>query len=455
MAMNRHPLIALPVWTVRGAFSTLALLVSLTLAACGGGSPQTPPPPQPVFIVEAVPSAPLMTPGSSLQVDIPVLGVPPWTGVVAVTIAGQYAGVTVTPNSFSVDTTKGGGQTVTVAADSSSAVGAYAFMVTGTSGSVSHSATLTAGVFNPPQPVPMQAQVLNSFSGAQDGGDPEGALISDSAGNFYGTTYEGGSYGPGKVFELSFSNGTWQETVLHSFGNGTDGASPIGSLVFDSTGNLYGVTRLGGTSANTPGICFTQGCGTVFELTPTSSGWRETVLHNFTAGTDGFYPAAGLAFDGFGNLYGTTENGGQISNNICINVGCGTVFALTPTGNGWSYSVIYDFQGTPDGNDPNAGLSFDLMGNLYGTTYTGGTGGCLGGGGCGTVFKMTSSGGAWHESVLYSFQGVDGFGPSGLVLDSTGKIYGTTTGGGFEASQCNNDSCGTFLSSAPRAAVGR
>jgi uncharacterized repeat protein (TIGR03803 family) len=447
-------------WIARGTSAALVPLLSLTFATCGGGqTTQPPPPPGAQFIVEAVPLTPLMTPGSSFSttiIAIPLIG-GSWNGVIAVTMSGLPSGLTANPQSFSVDTTKGNGNVpVTFSAAVSLSTGVYPFTVTGTSGSISYSITMAVGVVEPPpQATPLPAKVLYSFSGQQDGGGPGGALVSDSAGNLYGTTDQGGAYGPGTVFELSFSNGAWQETVLHSFGNGTDGAGPLGSLVFDASGNLYGATRLGGT-----GAC-SEGCGTVYELTPLGSGWQETVLHNFTGGADGFNPAAGVVLDNAGNLYGTTEYGGAVLGNAyCSTVGCGTVFTLKTSGNGWAYSVIHSFQGPPDGNDPGGGggggLIFDQQGNLYGTTYSGGNVNCpegnpySGGGGCGIVFEMTSSGSAWQETVLHSFQATyDGLRPSGLVLDSGGNLFGTTYGG-FSDPLCNNDdSCGNFFELTP------
>jgi hypothetical protein len=133
----------------------------------------------------------------------------------------------------------------------------------------------------------------------------------------------------------------WQETVLHSFGSGADGALPQTGLVFDNRGNLYGTTAEGGTS----------GWGIVFELKPTKDGWQEIVLHDFAYGSDGGTPVAGLVLDNLGNLYGTTTLGGHFDQVGCFN-GCGTVFKLTPTADGWRHTVIYEFRNDLDGNDP-------------------------------------------------------------------------------------------------------
>ncbi|MGA2904008.1 MAG: choice-of-anchor tandem repeat GloVer-containing protein [Candidatus Korobacteraceae bacterium] len=227
-------------------------------------------------------------------------------------------------------------------------------------------------------------KVLHSFNNnGVDGAEPYAGLIFDAAGNLYGTTGNGGVNAGGTVLELTpAGGGNWAETVLYSFcsqTNCTDGANPSASLIFDAAGNLYSTTDAGGT----------YGDGTVFELTPTAGGgWTEQVLHSFNNnGTDGAYPYAGLIFDATGNLYGTTLNGGTYQ---CVDEGCGTVFELTPTaGGGWTEQVLHNFGNGTDGFWPYAGLILDAAGNLYGTTQLGGTGGNCGGYGCGTVFELT------------------------------------------------------------------
>jgi uncharacterized repeat protein (TIGR03803 family) len=392
-----------------------------------------------------------MTPGSSFATSIIVLPLvgSPFQGTIAVAISGLPSGLTAGPSSFSASPATYGSFPVTIAADASLPTGVYPFTVTATSGSMSYSMKMAAGVVQPPpQPTSLQSQVIYSFTGQLDGGGPSGALIADSAGNLYGTAGEGGVYGPGVVFELSFSSGAWRETVLHNFGNGTDGAGPIGDLIFDASGDLYGVTRSGGPA----------GLGTVYELTPTASGWQETVLHNFAGGSDGENSAMGVVFDKAGNLYGTTEYGGDVGGKYCP-TGCGTVFTLTHSGTAWNYSVIHNFEYYPDGDDPGGthlpgnGLVFDGQGNLYGTTYNGGSLTCpqptpySGGQGCGVVFKMTQSGGVWQYTVLHTFEAnYDGLGPSGLLIDSSGNLY-LTSYGGFSTQQC--DTCGNFFELTP------
>ncbi len=201
--------------------------------------------------------------------------------------------------------------------------------------------------------------LLHTFTGGKDGENPYAELIFDKNGNLYSTTYGGGAHGKGTVFELSPSGGSWTKTVLYSF-KGSDGNGPLAGLVFDTTGNLYGTTGRGGSSDK----------GVVFELTPSSKGpWTETVLHSFAgAPSDGALPSADLIFDGLGNLYSTTRNGGS---GACTN-GCGTVFELSPSNGTWTESVLYSFAGKPDGETLFGGLIFDGAGNLYGTTDAGG-----------------------------------------------------------------------------------
>jgi len=247
-----------------------------------------------------------------------------------------------------------------------------------------------------------------SFKGsrAKDGAVPTATLIQDAASNLYGTTSSGGGFGCGGsgcgvVFKLDATN---HETVLHAFA-GPDGATPHGALVMDSAGNLYGTTSAGGSGSACPG-----GCGTVFKIDTTGS---ETVLHNFTGNPDGANPYAGLAMDDSGNLYGTTESGG--ASNL------GTIFQIDRNG---AEAVLHSFAGRPsDGADPKAGLTLDLNGNLYGTTFSGGSAGF------GIAYQLDTTN---SESVLYNFTGgADGGNPiGGLTRDSDGTLYGTTTTGG-------------------------
>jgi len=379
-------------------------------------------------------------------------------------------------------------------------------------------------------------KTLHRFNG-KNVESPQGSLIFDSAGNLYGTTEYGGAHNAGTVFKLTpTSAGGWTESVLYSFcgqSNCADGSNPVAGLILDAVGNLYGTTSGGGINSSS---CYNVYCGVVFELTPTSGGgWTESVLHSFTGGADGGIPLAGLIFDAAGNLYGTTWEGAYYSS-YCYG-GCGVVFELTPGSNGWTESVLHTFRGKSDGSsswaaplifdsagnlygeawnagnygygnafrltpngdgtwtehalhqfrggkdgaEPQGGLIFDSAGNLYGTTrnyfsggygivfklvpnsdgtytkhtlhqFTGGRGGgvpfagvvfdaagnlygtTIQGGthNSGVVFKLApDSNGAWSETVVHAFNGINGAYPySGIVFDVAGNLYGTTQGDG-------------------------
>jgi uncharacterized repeat protein (TIGR03803 family) len=255
-------------------------------------------------------------------------------------------------------------------------------------------------------------KVIHAFQGGSDGAGSYAGLISDGAGNAYGTTGGGGDGcsdgGCGTIFKLT---GDRAESVLYAFKGGSDGEGPLGALLLDGSGNLYGTTVSGGGTG-----CGGYGCGTVFKLAPNGA---ETVLYAFQGGSDGYQPGSNVVMDSSGNLYGTTGAGGTY-NSICAE-GCGTVFEVQPDG---TKITFHQFQGGTDGVTPTGPLIMDASGNIYGTT--GGGGGCsLGTGGCGTVFKMTPGG---QESVLYAFQGGnDGLGPlGGVIMDGNGNLYGTT-----------------------------
>jgi uncharacterized repeat protein (TIGR03803 family) len=247
-----------------------------------------------------------------------------------------------------------------------------------------------------------------------DSGFPTAGLVMDKAGNLYGTAPNGGD-----VFELTRSYGGWNETVLHRFGiRKGDGAAPFAGLILDASGSLYGTTLGGGMG------CAGEGCGTVFELTPTSSGgWKELVLHRFdNNGKDGATPGNGaLMMDGSGNLYGTTEVGGAGR--------WGTVFKLTSAAGGrWKETILYGFKDDASGGFPAAGVIMDKAGNLYGTTVYGGSTSC----GCGVIYKLAPGpNGKWIYTVLHTFVGNDGAVPEGnLILDNKGNLYGGTLLGG-------------------------
>ena len=273
-----------------------------------------------------------------------------------------------------------------------------------------------------------------ALSNCADGQTPEANLIFDAAGNLYGTTFDGGAYGLGSIFQLApGADGTWTEKVLYSFcsvTNCADGTNPEG-LTFGKDGKLYGIVQTGGG----------YGFGAVFQLARSKGDtWSEKVLYNFNAGgADGYYPYTGLIVDATENLYGVTQWGGVY--------GDGIVFQLTggPKGK-WREKTLHSFNGK-DGYAPFSGLMLDAAGNLYGTTTMGGASGTgCGGHGCEIVFQLTPGAkGKWTEKVLHSFngKGADGYDPwAGVVRDGAGNLYGTTTAGGAS-------SCGTVFKLAP------
>lgn len=274
-------------------------------------------------------------------------------------------------------------------------------------------------------------------NGPDDGGQPLGKLVSDGAGNLYGTTKGGGSNGDGTVFELSPTlGGQWTESILYNFCSQpgcSDGASPAAGLILDQSGNLYGTTLQGGL---VQGCCF----GTVFELSPPAAPggtWTEGVLYAFRGSGfgDGCYPEGRVIFDSAGNLYGTTSQCGAGSGGAG-----GTVFELLPSGDGtWEELVLYSFCQGGDGKCsggalPQAGVAFDQDGNLYGTASYGGPSGG------GVVYELSPSfSGGWTETVLYPFGlGVHGSGPrSSINFDQLGNLYGTAYTGGLSSQTCD------------------
>jgi uncharacterized repeat protein (TIGR03803 family) len=342
--------------------------------------------------------------------------------------------------------------------------------------------------------------VLYNFQGGSDGQSPVGGLIRDKRGRLYGTTFHGGAAGWGTVFKLTPARTGYEERVLYSFctgacspNSGPDGALPEAGLYMDSTGALYGTTNSGGSS----------GAGTIFKLTPARAGYTESVLYSFKAGSDGYQPEATLVADPSGALYGTTVNGGDPRSS-----GFGTVYKLTPSGSGYTESVLHAFKrGVGDGVTPQGPVILDPDGAVYGTTVYGGSAlegsvykltptgshytesvlysftncrsshcdgaapmggllrlangalygmtafggaGCAGYGGCGTVFKLTPAGSGYKESVTFSFQNSSS--PSipvvassrASLIERSGALYGTTFSGGNRASGCESE-CGTVF----------
>ena len=342
---------------------------------------------------------------------------------------------------------------------------------------------VTAGV------VPVsQAQtfaVIHTFSGGGEGAVPQAGLTMDAAGGLYGTTtfggYAGGQgddpcardSGCGVVFKLSHHGSGWTVQQLYQFRGGADGNGPLSRVVFGPDGALYGTTQLGGSSSCAAG----DGCGTVYRLTPPARPcarilcpWHESVLHAFTAGSDGATPYYGdLSFDGAGNIFGTTVMGGNYDEGVLFEIsghngswtesvaypfGAGTaqfpgwgvvfdrtgniygaaaggipydygvIYELQAVQGGWTESTLFTFTGGTDGAGPGGGLIFDGAGNLYGATVFDG----IGSGG--TVYQLARSGAGWTLTTLSGIAGRAG-GPYGsLTMDAAGNLYGTTNGDG-------------------------
>jgi len=276
--------------------------------------------------------------------------------------------------------------------------------------------------------LPAQAQtvtVLYNFTGGADGRYPAAGLTTDAAGNFYGTTSEGGYFGSdcgpgcGAVFKLERKGSSWVLFPIYQF-HGFDGYYPEARVIFGPDGSLYGTTTYGGLS----------NAGEVFRLQPPATAcksalcpWNLTVLHAFTGGADGGHPQYGdVVFDQAGNLYGTTPSGGDP---VC---NCGVVYELSPSSGGWTQTVLHSFQQSGDGEGAFAGVTFDRAGNIYGTTVGGGASGQYG---LGTIYKLTPAAGGWTESILYSFSGEKdgGYPYGGLIIDASGNLYGVNSSG--------------------------
>jgi uncharacterized repeat protein (TIGR03803 family) len=259
---------------------------------------------------------------------------------------------------------------------------------------------------------------------------PSAGLVFDKAGNLYGTTWTpgeivnidgrpvhtwGGCSAPGcggAVFELSPTSDGWKETDIYAFTGASDGSTPQASLVFDDAGNLYGTTVYGGTTGCQSGY----GCGVVFKLSPSGTGWQETVVHAFTGQADGEYPQASVLIGSAGELYGTASAGGSL--------GQGTVFEILPENN--QLTVLHNFTGGADGGTPYAAVISDPAGNLYGTTFYGGYEGVWG-----VLYRLMPTQDTWTETVLHTFELTEGANPSApLLIDQGRYLYGTATNGG-------------------------
>lgn len=260
-------------------------------------------------------------------------------------------------------------------------------------------------------------KTLYAFTGADDGGNPQAGLLRDAKGRLYGTTYAGGAFGQGVVFELippKKGSDAWTQKVLWTFTGGDDGGEPTSSLIVDDDGALYGTTDWGGTGV----------VGTVFKLSPPAPGkkkWTQTVLYNFTGNEDGGEPYGRMLLGADGNLYGTTAGYGQFN--------LGTIFKLTADGSGgWVFSVMHAFAGGADGEVPRDGLIQGPDGTLYGATagfsdsY-------------GNVFSIAPDGSGYE--VLWQVSGTQGFTGNGpwraLSMDADGVLYGATYADGLSA----------------------
>ena len=291
----------------------------------------------------------------------------------------------------------------------------------------------------PPQSVctavscPWSGRAIFSFTRDLEGGDPYSVdPVFDQSGNQYGTTALGGTVGVGVVYKLTHSGGSWTETVLHDFTlSGSDGGFPGSGVILDQEGNLYGTTAYGGDF----------GYGTVYRVSPSGSNWITTTLYSFHGADDGTYPNAALTFDQAGNLYGATAAGGS--------GGGGTAFKLSPSGGGWSFSLIYSLVGQISGVDfpgPYNALAIDSTGSLYGAAYLDGASGK------GSIFKLTPAGDNWSCTSLHDFTGgSDGANPrGGVTLDGNGNLYGTTIyGGSLQGDNCQGIGCGVVWKIAP------
>jgi len=255
-------------------------------------------------------------------------------------------------------------------------------------------------------------KTIYKFSG-DDGSNPQCGMVFDTKGSLYGVTRFGGARGYGVAFRLKPNAGSlWQYNALYTFTGGADGGTPNGGLVFDTDGDLYGVTTAGGL-----------GYGVVYRLRPgehnvNSKFWNESVLYAFGGSTDGSNAYGPPVFDNHGALYGIVRNGGE--------KGYGAVFKLKPGEDDkpWTKRTLYSFLGGVDGATPN-NVTFDTMGALYATTQTGGNYNK------GTLVKMTAAGNGWAKSTLHHFNGPDGSNPmSGVIFDTQGGIVGTTNKGG-------------------------
>ena len=329
-------------------------------------------------------------------------------------------------------------------------------------------------------------RIIYSFTSLADGAEPYSTLTLDSSGDIYGVTTAGGNKGClwpyyrgcGTIFELVPHRGAWKKHVLHVFSGGPDGGNPFAGLILDN-GTLYGTAHCGGglyscyasgsgagvffalrrsgaywtesilrvfgaeTGSNPSGDLTAKDGNTIFGTTiasvymmsraSPSAPWSETTLFLFPEAhrSTGWGPTGGLALDAAGNLFGVTSEGGDFSK---CSQGCGVVFELSrSSGTSWSEAVLYTFSGGSDGATSTAGIAIGADGGLFGTTTNGGDVNCNNGAGCGVVFSVTRRGTVWTEHVIHAFEAgpTDGQFPlSAVILDSSGRLYGSTEFGG-------------------------
>ncbi len=272
---------------------------------------------------------------------------------------------------------------------------------------------------------PWTETIVYSFQGGSDQGGP-GDIVFNAAGDIVGATGDNGGSDFGTVYELTPSGSGWTYNLLYAFPSRNDGYAPDSALVIDNAGNLYGTTLYGGSG----------GYGTVYQLTPSGSGWVQNLLYSFDE-TMGAYPE-GVILDSAGDLFGATSGGG--SNNG------GTLFELTPGAGGWTFNSFFNFTRLNQNTGPYARLTMDSQGNLYGTTY--GEGAYA----YGNVFKLTPSGDGWIYTDLHDFTSYsDGANPNAqIILDENGNLYGTASqGGNIYINQCLPGGCGTVWEITP------
>jgi hypothetical protein len=349
----------------------------------------------------------------------------------------------------------------------------YSGLTVGRSGGVLYGTTLDGAggcpnhgcgsVYQLLPPLPNQTAwretILHNFAAANDGTIPSAGVIQDQTGALYGVTTHGGNAGCGGegcgvVYRLARPQSgqtAWTETILYRFKGGADGYYPVGGLMLDGKGGLYGTTFWGGVG------CAGYGCGVVFHVSPPKTGpadWTYEIIHKFTGAVDGSAPSAMLSGDGKGHLFGTTTGGGGKG---CPDTeGCGTIFELLPPTNTnpkWGLVSVYRFHGGTDGASPYSGLTFASNGlAIYGTTVAGGTGNpagntCAPFNGCGTIYRLHhSASSGWQENVLFRFQnsGIGANPYGGVILDSgETTLYGATARLGYRGSNpCGGNGCG-------------